>query len=152
MYGGSAAIMAHISPDGGVYQAGTLSGNPLAMRAGLATLKELENPLFYTNLQEKANFLFAPIEAWIANNLDKKVRLHRLGSMFTFFFGVDKIERVEDLTKLDRALFRAFYHDLFSKGIYLSPAQCETSFLSSVHTEKSLLHTQKAILVFLESI
>lgn len=150
-FGGKTKIMDTLAPLGGVYQAGTLSGNPLAMKAGLATLEELQNPSFYQDLQEKADFLLAPIEELIkSKNLN--ICLQRVGSLFTFFFGARQIHRAEDLSSLDKELFSQFYKYLFSKGVYFSPSQYEACFLSSAHTEESLSYTRDLMLAFFKKL
>ncbi|MBX9923801.1 MAG: glutamate-1-semialdehyde 2,1-aminomutase [Rhabdochlamydiaceae bacterium] len=149
-FGGKSCFMDFLAPLGGVYQAGTLSGNPLAMQAGLATLKQLQTPSFYSDLQEKADLLLSPLQEWI----DKKnapICLHRQGSLFTLFFGVRQATSKEDLANLDAPLFRKFYEYLFSRGIYFPPSQWEACFLSSAHTEKSLTYTRDSILAFFEA-
>lgn len=150
-FGGKSSIMDRLAPLGNVYQAGTLSGNPLAMKAGLATLKELEKPNFYENLQAKADLLLNEVESFIEEN-DLPVSLKRQGSLFTLFFGVKEVNRREDLEGLDKGLFLRFYAHLFSRGIYFSPSQWEACFISSAHTEKSLFYTKESILSFLKTI
>lgn len=150
-FGGKSTIMDALAPLGGVYQAGTLSGNPLAMRAGLATLKELQSPFFYRDLQEKADFLLAPIEELIWSK-GLKICLQQMGSLFTFFFGVNEVSKIEDLKSLDKDLFTHFYKYLFSKGVYFSPSQYEACFLSSAHTKDSLSYTRDLILAFLKEL
>jgi glutamate-1-semialdehyde 2,1-aminomutase len=147
-FGGKRQVMDALAPLGSVYQAGTLSGNPVAMRAGFETLKELEKPDFYSHLQKKADRFFGPIEEWIRKK-GKHVCLNREGSMFTLFFGVSKVERKEDLSGIDLAKFKDFFQFLFHQGIYLSPSQFETSFLSEAHTEEHLEKTQASMLEFL---
>ena len=150
-FGGKKEIMDFLAPIGGVYQAGTLSGNPLALAAGLATLKELKTPLFYETLESKAKALLDPFIDWI--NIHKSnVCLHRVGSFFTIFFGVKKVSCQEDLKELDPLLFKQFYHYLFERGIYFSPAQQEACFVSLLHTEESLQKTQKVLLEFCEKV
>ncbi len=150
-FGGKASIMDHLAPIGGVYQAGTLSGNPLAMQAGIATLKELGHPSFYQDLGAKADLLLSPIEEYIKSK-DLNICLKRQGSLFTLFFGLKEVTCKEDLSKLDHELFHQFFKELFSKGIYVSPSAWEANFLSSAHTEKSLIYTREAILSFLEKL
>ena len=144
-FGGKAAIMDLLAPSGGVYQAGTLSGNPLAMSAGLATLQKLSEPLFYETLQQKMDFLWKPIEQEIVEKR-LNVCLHRYGSLFTLFFGTCSVHCKEDLVHVDSKAFQRFYQSMFSRGIYLSPSQFETNFLSFAHTQESLIATQKAMI------
>lgn len=148
-FGGKKEIMDLLSPIGGVYQAGTLSGNPLALAAGLATLKQIQMPFFYETLESKTKAFLDPFIDWI-NVHKSNICVHRVGSFFTLFFGVKKVSCQEDLKGLDPILFKQFYHYLFHRGIYFSPAQQEACFLSSFHTNESLKRTQEVLLEFLE--
>lgn len=148
-FGGKREIMDLLAPLGGVYQAGTLSGNPLALAAGLAALKQIQMPFFYETLERKTKALLDPFIHWI--DLHKSnVCVHRIGSFFTLFFGVRKVTCQEDLKGLDPVLFKQFYHYLFHRGIYFSPAQQEACFLSSIHSDESLKRTQEVLLEFCE--
>ncbi len=149
-FGGKEEIMNLLAPLGPVYQAGTLSGNPVAMCAGLACLKELSAPFFYEKLEEKADFLLRPIEEKILKE-NLPITLNRLGSLFTLFFGVRKVHSREDLKELDHARFNHFFRTLFETGIYLAPSPYEASFISYAHTEEDLAKTQNAILSYLEA-
>lgn len=147
-FGGRFDIMDFLAPLGGVYQAGTLSGNPLAMQAGLATLAKLEHPGFYDELNEKADLLLNPIEELIeARSLP--VSLQRVGSMFTFFFSPKKITCKEDLIEVNEKKFRGFFQYLFHEGIYMAPSQYEANFISMAHTPAHLVKTRDRILCFL---
>jgi glutamate-1-semialdehyde 2,1-aminomutase len=148
-FGGKKEIMQHLSPIGPVYQAGTLSGNPVAMTAGAATLKVLAQPGFYEELQRKSDLLLDPISAWIKEN-NAPLCLNRVGSMFTLFFGVKTVNQKEDLLEMDASAFQAFFQHLFHRGIYLSPSPYEASFVSIAHTDEHLLFTQDAILSYLK--
>ena len=148
-FGGSAEIMNHLAPLGEVYQAGTLSGNPIAMAAGIATLKEVHVNRFYQGLEEKTNYLLDPIRVWIEEN-SAPVCLQQAGSMFTLFFGVRAVTKSEDLENLDHALFKQFFIHLFERGIYLSPSPREACFISSAHRWESLEKTRECILEFLK--
>jgi glutamate-1-semialdehyde 2,1-aminomutase len=147
-FGGHREIMEMIAPVGSVYQAGTLSGNPLAMCAGLEILKTVEQPRFYSVLEERLNNFLDPIRAAIAQ---KKLRMavQSAGSMFTFFFGVDKVESKEDLANMDEEKFKHFFRYLFERGVYLSPSAYEAHFLSSAHSEENLAKTQSLIIDYL---
>lgn len=147
-FGGRSDIMDFLAPLGGVYQAGTLSGNPLAMQAGLATIKKLEQPHFYEKLTEKADLLLTPIQDLIEER-SLPVSLQRVGSMFTFFFSSKKITCKEDLMGIDEKKFKEFFQYLFSKGIYMAPSQYEANFVSMAHTEEHLVKTRDCILTFL---
>jgi glutamate-1-semialdehyde 2,1-aminomutase len=146
--GGRKEIMDLLAPLGPVYQAGTLSGSPLAMRAGLATLAELEKPGFYADLERKMEALLDPLKACIKRR-HLQVALQHVGSMFTLFFGVEK---VESRVRLDEERFKDFFRTLFDQGIYLSPSAYEAHFVSSAHTEEHLADVQRAILAYLEKL
>lgn len=149
-FGGRREIMDKLAPLGDVYQAGTLSGNPVAMRAGLAVLDQLERPDFYKELERKTRAFIAPIAELIKK---KGIRAHlaQEGSMFCLFFGVESVRSRDDLKGLDHALFKRFFTFLFEKGIYLSPSPYETCFISSAHTEEHLKYASDQISAFLLS-
>ncbi|BCX48399.1 glutamate-1-semialdehyde 2,1-aminomutase [Haloferula helveola] len=136
-FGGRADVMDMLAPDGPVYQAGTLSGNPLAMAAGLAQLKELGKTSGYPRLEE----LGAHFEKGLRQLLSEKGvphRLNRVGSMFCLFFTDREIINVDDVMKQDLEFFRKFFWACLDKGIYLAPSPYETGFLSLAHTEADL--------------
>jgi len=137
-FGGKAAIMDHLAPIGEVYQAGTLSGHPVAMRAGLAALEQLEEPGFYEKLEVKTTLL---VEALRRMMRDKKINgcVHHLGSMFTPFFGASEVRRK---ITLDQDQYCHFFKQLFKQGIYMAPSPYEANFVSSAHTDD---HIQKTI-------
>ncbi|MDD5686569.1 MAG: glutamate-1-semialdehyde 2,1-aminomutase [Elusimicrobia bacterium] len=125
-FGGRIDIMDLLAPDGPVYQAGTLSGNPLAMSAGIAVLKEISKKGFYERLNS------------IADDFTKEVRkmglnINAIGSMFSVFFSKGNINNYSDLKKCDTIKFAGFYNNLLKEGIYLSPSQGETNFISIKH-------------------
>ena len=136
-YGGKAEIMNHIAPDGPVYQAGTLSGNPLAMAAGIATLKLLQQPGFYDQLEEKAGG-FAERLQNIAGETGVSVQLNRVGSLMTSFFTPAKVDDFESAMKADTELYAKHYRQMLSQGIYLAPSQFEVAFISAAQSEKDL--------------
>ncbi len=144
-FGGKKEIMDHLAPLGKVYQAGTLSGNPVAMRAGLATLQEIEKEGFYEALQQKTDLLLNPIQEFIASS-SLPICLNRVGSMFTLFFGKKEVDFKE---VLDEEMYKQFFCYLFERGIYFPPAAYEAAFVSSAHTEEHLLYTRGVILEFL---
>lgn len=147
-FGGRAEIMDLLAPDGPVYQAGTLSGNPCAMEAGLEALRLLERPNFYQNLEEKTRELLEPIELVIRQR-DLPLAIQRVGSMFTLFFGSKKVVRFEP--SLDIAQYREFFRFLFERGIYFAPSQYEANFISAAHTLDSLHYTRDTILEYVQS-
>jgi len=136
-FGGRADVMDMLAPIGPVYQAGTLSGNPLAMAAGLAQLKELSKPSGFPRLEQ----LGAHFEAGLRSLMDAKgipYRLNRTGSMFCLFFTDREIVNVSDVMKQDLGLFKKFFWGCLDKGIYLAPSPYETGFISLAHTEADL--------------
>jgi glutamate-1-semialdehyde 2,1-aminomutase len=147
-FGGRKEIMNHLAPLGQVYQAGTLSGNPVAMCAGLQTLLEIEKPGFYEELQDKTDRLTKPIQEELKKS-NFPALLQQVGSMFTLFFGVTKVSSKEDLQKMDQTLYKRFFVHLFEKGIYFPPSPYETCFVSQAHTEENLEKTKEAVLEFI---
>ncbi len=145
--GGKKEIMDFLAPLGPVYQAGTLSGNPVAMQAGLATLKEIQKPNFYKDLLDKTNRLTLPVQELLQS---KNGCLQQCGSMFSLFFGLKKVRSKEDLKTLDEEMFRRFFKTLFDKGIYIPPASQEAWFISSAHTEEHMDYTLESILSFIK--
>lgn len=140
-YGGRADIMSKIAPLGPVYQAGTLSGNPLAVAAGLAMLRHLKShPEVYTQLEERAARLTArPPEG---------VTVNRVGSMFTFFFSDRPVTDYASAKRCDTARFARFFHWMLEHGVYLAPSQFETAFLSAAHSEADIDRTIEAAQAF----
>jgi glutamate-1-semialdehyde 2,1-aminomutase len=149
--GGSKEIMDHLSPLGSVYHAGTLSGNPIAMKAGLATLEMLEQPQFYEELEKKAQIITRPIEKFIQEQ-NLQACVNQVGSMFTIFFGTKSVCSSADLQKVNLDLFRKFFQYLFVKGIYAPPSAYEAWFVSSAHTQAHLEKTRDVILQFLNTL
>ena len=150
-FGGKKEIMDCLSPLGDVHQAGTLSGNPMAMEAGYQVIKRLMSPGFYEELNQKTVDFLAPIEAYIKEK-DLNVCLTNVGSMFTLFFGRRSVENMEEASKCDPHLFNRFFKFLFERGIYFSPSMYETCFLMQAHTKEHLNRTQGVILEFLQSL
>ncbi len=136
-YGGRADILEKISPQGPVYQAGTLSGNPIATAAGIATLKLLDRPGVYSELEAKSKRLEDGFRKVMART---KLALcfQRVGSMATFFFTRGPVESLDDLSGVRTDLFARFFHGMLERGIYFPPAQYEAFFLSLAHTEGDL--------------
>ena len=131
-FGGKAEIMDYLAPDGPVYQAGTLSGNPLAMAAGIAQLREMEKQDGYTRLEH----LGARLEAGIRGVLAAKgldYRFNRVGSMFCLFFTGEEIVNLDSVMTADTAAFRKFFTSMLEQGIYIAPSPYETGFISMAH-------------------
>lgn len=147
-YGGRRDIMGMIAPEGGVYQAGTLSGNPLAMAAGISTLKLISAPGFHENLEKNTARLVAGLES-AARNSGKPVSAGYVGSMFGMFFTEGPVNSFADAKKSDTALFSRFYKGMRDNGIYLAPSQFEAGFVSSAHTgddiDKTLAMAEKVL-------
>ena len=143
-FGGRAEIMDHIAPDGPVYQAGTLSGNPIAMAAGLATLKEVCAPGFYERLSAKTTALTDGLRA-AANAAGVALTTQSVGGMFGVFF-TDKplITRFDEVMACDAERFKRFFHGMLAEGVYLAPSAFEVGFLSAAHTDETTAATTAA--------
>jgi glutamate-1-semialdehyde 2,1-aminomutase len=136
-YGGKREIMQHIAPLGPIYQAGTLSGNPLAMRAGLATLPKLEAPGFYEEVNRKTQRLAEGLRSALKeSNIRGEVNV--AGSLLTIFFADGPIRNYADAKKSDSALFAKFFHHMLSRGIFIAPSQYEALFISAAHTDADI--------------
>jgi glutamate-1-semialdehyde 2,1-aminomutase len=133
-YGGSAEAMAHVAPDGPVYQAGTLSGNPLAMRAGLATLDLLDAPGAYERLEATAARLERGLAA-AARDAGVALTINRVGSMLTAFFVPGAVTDHASAAAADTRRFARFFHAMLARGVYLAPSQFEALFVSLAHGE-----------------
>ncbi len=142
-YGGRKDIMDHIAPVGPVYQAGTLSGNPLAMAAGIATLEQLNKKGFYSSLNEKTEKLINGIKN-AADNAGIKIYADHAGSMAGLFFTGEKVENFDDAKKSDLERFSAYYRGMLERGIYLAPSQFEALFVSAAHTDGDIDTTIEA--------
>ena len=141
-YGGKAEIMNCVAPDGPVYQAGTLSGNPLAMTAGIATLKLLQHPRFYDQLEEKAAGYAEELKR-IASATGIAVQLNRVGSMMTGFFTETTVTDFDSAMQADATRYGQHYRQMLSRGIYLAPSQFEVAFISAAQSKKDLEKTLK---------
>ncbi|WP_202080242.1 glutamate-1-semialdehyde 2,1-aminomutase [Caldalkalibacillus salinus] len=141
-YGGKKEIMDHVAPDGPIYQAGTLSGNPLAMTAGFETLS-LMTPEQYDALEEKGAYL----EAGIRRNAEKHqipYHINRVGSMLGFFFTEGPVENFEQASQSDLSRFARYFQLMTEEGIYIAPSQFEGMFISTAHTQEDLDRTIEA--------
>jgi len=132
-FGGKAAVMDLLAPEGPVYQAGTLSGNPLAVAAGLATLEELSRAGVYEELEVKGKALQEGFET-VLRRYNIAGVVNRQGSMLTLFFGAAAVRSVEEARRSDTARFARFFHGLLDRGIYWPPSQFEAAFLSLSHS------------------
>lgn len=142
--GGATAIMSYLAPEGPVYQAGTLSGNPLAMAAGLATLSAIEKPGFYEQLSYTTEKLITTLVA-VANKLSIPFCAASLGGMFGFCFNSKKqVMDFSDVASSDETLFKQFYHGMLQKGIYFAPSMYEAGFVSSAHRDEEIQLTAQA--------
>ena len=142
--GGRANIMDKLAPDGDIYQAGTLSGNPVCVAAGMATLKQLTKLKPY----DKLDTLTKHLCNGISEQLDKKGidhKINRIGSMFTLFFTDTEVTDFDTASRCDTERYSSYFRQMLDKGIYLPPSQFETNFLSAAHTEKHIKKTIKAV-------
>jgi glutamate-1-semialdehyde 2,1-aminomutase len=149
-FGGKREIMRHLAPEGEVFQAGTLSGNPIAMRAGFETLKLLLQQDVYQKLESLTKSLISPIQEAIQKS-SYPMSISHLGSCFSFFFGSSNPQNRNDLDHLDSARFNHFYQTLFSHGIYYPPSPFETAFVSLSHTQKHLDFTRDLIVSYIQN-
>jgi glutamate-1-semialdehyde 2,1-aminomutase len=139
-FGGRAEVMDMLAPDGPVYQAGTLSGNPLAMVAGLAQLRELERVRGWDRLEE-CGALFEKYVRQALATAGKNFTFHRQGSMFCLFFAEHPVRNVAEAMDQDKAAFRRFFHSCLEGGVYMAPSPFEAGFLSLAHTESDIEET-----------
>ncbi len=144
-FGGSKKVMKHLSPEGPVYQAGTLSGNPVAMSAGLATLQGIREDGFYDALEERSAALedglrSAADDAGIAD----AVRFNRVGSMLSCFFTSEDVTDSSSAATSNTAAFSAWFHAMLDAGVYVAPSQFEAMFVSAAHTEEDIDRTCEA--------
>ena len=148
-FGGKKEIMEQVAPSGPVYQAGTLSGNPLAMSAGFAALNYIkENPGIYDELEHKAAYLEKGFNKNLTS-IGKKYAMNRVGSMLCMFFTEEKVDNFASAVKSDTALYGKYFHEMLKRGIYLAPAQFEAVFVSTAHSYEDL---DKTISAHLESL
>jgi len=142
-FGGKKEIMQILSPAGGVYQAGTLSGNPLAMTAGIETLKLLKRDGFYRELEEKSACLAAGI-ARAAKEAGYPVYSTRVGSMFCTFFTSGEVHDWTTAAACDKGAFARYFRSMLEDGIYLAPSQFETGFVCIAHGDAEIERTISA--------
>jgi len=142
-YGGRLDIMQRVSPSGDIYQAGTLSGNPVAMAAGLVTLQELNKPGIYDKIGQKA--------VWLVNEMKDVLhkasiphQIQQVGGMFGFFFIDQTVNNYEDALQCDTKRFSIFFREMLSQGIYIAPSAFEAGFISTAHSDADLEKTKNA--------
>lgn len=139
-YGGSRELMRNIAPTGSIYQAGTLSGNPLAMMAGQLTLRRLRDPRIYETLEQRSAKLCEGLSQ-AAAEAGVKTTTNRVGSMWTTFFTDEPVTNWATANKSNRKLYGRFFHAMLAEGVYLAPSQFEAGFVSITHTEEIIEQT-----------
>ncbi|MGH9728762.1 MAG: aminotransferase class III-fold pyridoxal phosphate-dependent enzyme, partial [Candidatus Acidiferrales bacterium] len=142
-YGGRAEIMNHIAPLGAVYQAGTLSGNPLAMRAGIEALTQLEKTGFYDELNAKSERFAAELRRAVRES-GVAAQVNSIGSLATLFFTSASVHNYADANKSDTRRYAVFFRAMLERGILLAPSQFEALFVSAAHTQADLSHALEA--------
>ncbi len=139
-FGGRKEIMDLLAPEGPVYQAGTLSGNPLAVAAGLATLKELSRMRAYQELEQKGRKIQEGFQSVLRDHRIKGV-INRVGSMLTLFFGVERVSNADEARRCDKDRFARYFHGMLGRGIYWPPSPFEAAFLSLSHKTTDMAKT-----------
>lgn len=142
-YGGKREIMEHMAPTGPVYQAGTLSGNPMAMAAGIATLEALQSEDVYSELEEKSARLAAGLKD-AAGQTGVHASFNRVGSMLCTFFTEKEVVDYNTATSADTDRYAVFFREMQEQGVYLAPSQFETAFVSTAHTDEDIERTIEA--------
>ena len=142
-YGGSKDLMSHVAPLGAMYQAGTLSGNPVAMAAGAATMRELAKPGVYEALASKTERLADGLRGVFAE-LGVQVTINQVCGMLTVFFGVESVTDMDSASKNDREVFGRFFHAMLANGVYLPPSPFEAWFVSLAHSDEDIDATVEA--------
>ena len=151
VYGGKAEIMNNISPDGPVYQAGTLSGNPIAVSAGTALLKQLSNKNIYANMENNAKIFLETVNQ-AAKRLDIPFSYNARGGMFGFFFSDELPRNFDDVQNSNIEFFSKFFRKMLDKNIYLPPSAYESCFISTEHDEEKMLKAARIAELSLEEI
>jgi glutamate-1-semialdehyde 2,1-aminomutase len=150
-YGGKKEIMTRMAPQGDVYQAGTLSGNPLAMAAGLATLKILKEKSPYDELDKLGDMLFSGLKR-VAEAAGVNVVINRVGSMGSLFFTDEPVTDFETAKASDENLFKRYFRSMLEQGIYLAPSPYEAAFLSTAHSEETVRKTIECASIALKTL
>ncbi len=143
-YGASAELMGLIAPDGPVYQAGTLSGNPVAMAAGIAAAQQLLEPNFYENLEHKTSVFVQKIQSFCEKN-NFGVKITQIGSIFWIAFTDERIVTAEQIDPASMEKFKVMHYEMLRRGIYFGPSGYEVGFVSAAHSEKDLSHAADMI-------
>ena len=151
-YGGRKEIMEKVAPQGDIYQAGTLSGNPLAMTAGLATLEILKQGDIYLELEKKADMLFSGLKAAAQAEGVDKVTINRIGSMGSIFFSAGPVTDFLTAKTSDQDLFKRYYKEMLSMGIFLAPSPFEALFLSTAHSDELIEKTVECAAIAFRSL
>jgi len=142
-YGGRAELMDQVAPLGPVYQAGTLAGNPLAMRAGIAALKQLTKPGLYDEMTQLARRLVFGLRAELAD-AGIQAQINAIGSLATVFFTPGPVRNYTDAKRSDTKRYARFFREMLDRGIFLAPSQFEAVFLSAAHTSQDIDRTLAA--------
>lgn len=150
-YGGSAELMNHVAPLGPVYQAGTLAGNPLAMRAGIATLNELRRPGLYEGIDTLTKKLAAGLARAVAET-GIKAQINSIGSLSTLFFTGNAVTNYDEAKSSNTKMYAGFFREMLNRGIFLAPSQFEAAFVSASHTEADIERTVTAAREALQAI
>lgn len=146
---GKKEIMELIAPQGGVYQAGTFSGNPVSVQAGISTLTQLDDK-FYKELERKGNFLRGNIQS-IIDEEEYNIQPVGLASMFQIYFNPKEVYNYENAQESDRKQFLRYFKTLLKEGVFIPPSQFECNFISNAHTMEDLQKTSDAIELALEA-
>lgn len=142
-YGGRRDLMEQVAPSGPIYQAGTLSGNPVAMAAGLAVLELVQAPGFHDTLASRTRLLCDGLQA-VADGEGVPFSTTRVGGMFGLFFTAERVETFDQATATDTAMFNRFFHGMLARGVYLAPSAFEAGFMSSAHSDQDIADTLQA--------
>ncbi|MGN6225810.1 MAG: glutamate-1-semialdehyde 2,1-aminomutase [Dyella sp.] len=142
-YGGRRDLMEQVAPSGPIYQAGTLSGNPVAMAAGLAMLEVVQAPGFHDTLASRTRLLCDGLQA-VADGEGVPFSTTCVGGMFGLFFTAEKVETFAQATAADAAMFNRFFHGMLARGVYLAPSAFEAGFMSSAHSDQDIADTLQA--------
>jgi len=142
-YGGRRELMQQVAPSGPIYQAGTLSGNPVAMAAGLAMLELVQAADFHADLERRTNVLCDGLES-AAGEAGVPLTTNRVGGMFGLFFSDEKVDTYAQAIACDTAAFNRFFHAMLERGVYLAPSAFEAGFMSSAHDDEVIARTLAA--------